>query len=306
MKNLWLVPLFLFIGAGLSAQEQRHLFSEARKEGEVFFLTGETVPYTGVLFSKHENGKTMQEFHLKDGRFTGTGRTWFLDGTLMDETPFNEKGEMEGEAVGFYPSGKVKVKVEYRGGKINGLNTLLWENGKPKTVGTMKNGKWDGLTRTWWENGNQKASTMFKDGENDGPCQEWFENGQQSLDANFSKGNPDGEIRTWHPNGKPESVVVMKDGKLVSEKYWDAKGEVDNNRECLANMKVISAAAAMYEIDHPGTFGKGAAKADVAELARQGYLKSIPSCPDSGTYSIGEGEIVPPIRCSFHGPLPEK
>ncbi len=203
-----LIPVSIFADA-----EPRHLFSEVTKEGEILSLAGESTPYTGILFSQHENGNLAQEFHVQAGRFKGVGKTWYPDGILMDETPFNAQGQIEGEAVGYYPSGKVKARVEFKAGKMNGQNTLLWEDGSPKAVGPMQDGQWHGEVKSWWSNGKQKAITTYRNGVQHGACREWHENGQLAMEGALVDGKPMGEIKTWHPNGQQASIVVFENDR---------------------------------------------------------------------------------------------
>ena len=297
MRRLVVVLVFLLGFLGPANAESRHDFAEARQDNGVFFVGSDTAAYTGILCSQYDDGKRRQEFRLQDGHFVGVGKTWYPDGTVMDETTFNDKGQMEGLALGYYPSGKLKAKVEYVGGKINGLNQLFWETGDAKTVGPMKDGLWHGEVKTWWPNQGMKALVTYQEGKQHGPCKEWHENGQMSFEGCFVNDEPVGEIKTWHENGKQASIVVFGKDKLESEMYWDAKGNVDYSRQCNSIMKVIAAALDLAAMDGEVGSASGSVSMTVPALVQKGYLKMPPSCPGSGTYSITSGVV----SCSAHG-----
>ena len=59
-------------------------------------------------------------------------------------------------------------------------------------------------------------------------------NGQKEGEANFKDGKYDGLWVAWHKNGKKGAEKNFKDGKLISEKYWNDKGEpVESERQAL-------------------------------------------------------------------------
>ena len=61
-------------------------------------------------------------------------------------------------------------------------------------------------------------------------------NGQKEGEANFKDGKYDGLWVAWHKNGKKGAEKNFKDGKLISEKYWNDKGEpVESERQALGN-----------------------------------------------------------------------
>ena len=43
--------------------------------------------------------------------------------------------------------------------------------------------------------------------------------------AHFKDGKPDGLWTAWHENGQKAEEVTYKDGKELSAKYWNSKGE---------------------------------------------------------------------------------
>ena len=61
-----------------------------------------------------------------------------------------------------------------------------------------------------------------------------FNNGQKMREENYKDGKPDGLHVGWHENGQKGGEANFKDGKMISEKYWNSKGEpVDTIEEAL-------------------------------------------------------------------------
>ena len=61
-----------------------------------------------------------------------------------------------------------------------------------------------------------------------------YENGQKKQEGYVKEGKTHGLIVRWHKNGQKAREANFKDGKLISEKYWNSKGEpVDTYEEAI-------------------------------------------------------------------------
>ena len=78
---------------------------------------------------------------------------------------------------------------------------LLHDNEQMSREGYLKEGKQAGTETHWYKNGKKRSEVKFKDGKRNGLMVGWHENGKKQVEANF------------------------KDGELISEKYWNSKGE---------------------------------------------------------------------------------
>jgi len=98
-----------------------------------------------------------------------------------------------------------------------GTAFFLQQNAQKIHEGNFKDGKKDGLFVEWWEN------------ENDG---------LKGSEINYKDGKMDGLNRHWHTNGQIQWEETYKDGKKISGKYWNSKGEsVDSRAEVHLNFK---------------------------------------------------------------------
>ena len=55
---------------------------------------------------------------------------------------------------------------------------------------------------------------------------ELYDNGQKKWKLNWRDGKPDGLSVWWHPNGKKRREANLKNDELISEKFWNTKGEI--------------------------------------------------------------------------------
>ena len=76
---------------------------------------------------------------------------------------------------------------------------------KIRHEGNMKNGRPDGLVSMWYETGEKAGEGAYKNNQRDGLVIEWHKNGQKKMEQMF------------------------KDGKLLSENFWNNKGESVQN-----------------------------------------------------------------------------
>ena len=112
-----------------------------------------------------------------------------------------------------------------------GKSFRSYSNGQRSEV-NWKDGKENGLYVSWYVGGQKKAERTYKDGRWDGLWVFWHSNGKKGTEANYKEGKLDGLVVNWHFNGQKFSEENYKDGELISEKFWNNKGEpVDTYEE---------------------------------------------------------------------------
>lgn len=75
-----------------------------------------------------------------------------------------------------------------------------------------------------------------------------------------------------------------------------AAGESAQEKSCDANRKLIGAQADNYYLE------MGSYPNSVQQLHRRGYLRTVPTCPAKGNYSIHPNASVEKrVKCSIHG-----
>ena len=52
----------------------------------------------------------------------------------------------------------------------------------------------------------------------------FYKNGQKMQERTFNGGKPTG-IHMWHKNGQKGAVLIIREGEMLSDKYWNNKDE---------------------------------------------------------------------------------
>ena len=176
---------------------------------DIIYLKNSDTPYTGKASKFYENGQKEFEVTIKDGKEDGLVVKW-------------------------HKNGQKKAEVNRPAGKPEGILWEWYESGQKRLETNWKNGKKNGIQTQWHENGNKKSVSNFKEGKLDGLFLSWYENGQKLAELNFKEGKLDGLLVEWHENGKKKQEGKYKDGELISENFWNSKGEpVDTYEESI-------------------------------------------------------------------------
>ena len=109
-----------------------------------------------------------------------------------------------------------------------------WENGNLRYEWYFKDGKQDGVSKSWWPNGDIKSKWNYKDGKLHGPVTGLYEDGsprviydeQVAGIRDFKDGKRDGLWTDYYKSGQVWMKKTFKNGKLISEKYWNEDGSV--------------------------------------------------------------------------------
>ena len=131
-----------------------------------------------------------------------------------------------GEHSEFYENGQKKSEVNYKDGRVDGLSVYWYENGQKKLERNWKDDKQDGLWVVWYKNGQKQQEENYKEGKWDGLSVHWYENGQKRVEVNYKANKEDGLSVYWHENGQKKLEETYKDGEIISEKFFNTKGEL--------------------------------------------------------------------------------
>ena len=202
MKRLLLIVLPLLLIVGCSSPEPINYEEMLNYRDGMYYTKDTNKPYSGQVFSLHDDGKKKGEGSLKDGKMIS-------------------KTEWE-----WYQNEQKKSEIHYKDGKKDGLQTEWYENGQKRWEGTIKDGNKDGLSTQWWLNGQKMVERTWKDGIEDGLVTEWYENGEKEREGTYKDGKDEGLWTFWFENGQKESERTFKDGNLISDKYWNEDGSV--------------------------------------------------------------------------------
>lgn len=176
-----------------------------------------------VVFS---NGKLREIGHWEKGLQNGLFESWTQEGILIDHGLFKD-GQRDGETIQYWAdSGKLKIKANYRNGKLNGLVEQYYPSGKLQFKHQYVNQLLDGEALDYYENGQLRSSVTFEKSKQTGPYKLFSEQGilleegvlksgmrhgpfviysaqtgQPVRQGTYNMNEYDGEITVWHPNG---------------------------------------------------------------------------------------------------------
>ena len=107
--------------------------------GDLYCLTKEDHPITGVVNGYFESGAIEWTVILKDGKPDGLLQWYYENGTLKVECLY-DNGSAVGYLKGFYENGTLYYKMPYTDSKEDGLQTWYYENGAVQSEITKKDG----------------------------------------------------------------------------------------------------------------------------------------------------------------------
>ena len=130
----------------------------------------------------------------------------------------------------YFPSGKLKSKINYRRNIPNGDYTIFFENGKVEEEGSWKNNRNVNAFKRYYKSGKVAQDFTFaSNGKRNGEQLYYHENGQLEVQVNVVEGKETGEMKRWYANGDLKESKIFNDG-IVDENsiktYTPKKEEV--------------------------------------------------------------------------------
>ena len=103
------------------------------------------------------------------------------------------------------------------GGNYTGWAKNIHDDGQVRMLIQFKDGKPDGLNTSWYDNGQKEMEGNLKDGKEDGLWTWWNESGQKELEGNYKDAKKDGLWILYNEDGTEESRTTYKDGEIVED-----------------------------------------------------------------------------------------
>ena len=143
-----------------------------------------------------------------------------------DDTVITTMGKIpDGLVKEFFFDGAVREEVYYKNGKKEGVAKLYNSKGVVRGEFNFKHGRQEGLSKTYHPTGELFKEITFKNGKLEGVNREYAKDGTLLFEAYFKDDKQDGTTTVYDPKGG-KTVSVYDKGKLVSEKHYDAKGNL--------------------------------------------------------------------------------
>jgi len=200
-------------GEGLDYDKDGKLFSRVVYNNDI----AESVRY----FDK--TGKQISYAERKDHSLVFD--SYGPDGAKRSRLSYDEKGNQTGQAIYYYPSGKLRETDEYKNGKLNGLTVVYYRNGKKKSETPEEDGKENGYYRSYYPNGQLSVAGWL---ENDLAQGEWLyydELGKLTSKDHYLNGERSGYKEEYLPNGKKSFEYKYSGGWLEQITQYDSTGK---------------------------------------------------------------------------------
>lgn len=162
MKILTYIFVLFLALTSFNCSKNRIIISENKITNDIFYLDGEVKPFSGICIVPQEDGKTVKEVR----RF--------------------RNGIIDGEAISYFPDGKLKRRGEYKNGKMDGLWQQWNVNGIMEFQANYKNDMMSGYSEEWYKNGNMKEEGEYNNNERTGTWKFYNESGDFIYEKQYS------------------------------------------------------------------------------------------------------------------------
>jgi antitoxin component YwqK of YwqJK toxin-antitoxin module len=194
------------------------------KDGKLFSRIAYSNDIAQSIRYYDKSGKQISAAERKNNMLTVD--SYGPEGDKRSHLSYDEKGELNGQAVYYYPSGKIRETDEYRNGKTNGLSVTYYRNGKKKSETPMEDGKENGYYRGYYINGRLSAEGWLKDGKAQGDWLYYDEPGTLTSRTHYLNGDLSGYKEEYLPNGKKSFESKYNGGWLEQITQYDSTGKV--------------------------------------------------------------------------------
>jgi antitoxin component YwqK of YwqJK toxin-antitoxin module len=181
----------------------------------------------------------------------------YENGELLEKGQYIN-GRKEGVWKKYFPGGKVKSEIFYKGSRPKGAYTLYYENGNIEESGNWARTKNIGEFKRYHPNGKvAQAFSFTESGQRTGKQTYFYSNGNVRLEGTWTGGVESGEMKEYYESGDIMSVKNFKDGVLdkASVESYAAKTEVkDAVQEIIDQGKDINVTVTKTETPNQGTF----------------------------------------------------
>lgn len=140
-----------------------------------------------------------------------------------------------GDAVTFYPNGKMAKREHFKQGLRDGFLTQWFENGTLAFDSRYVAGVLEGTTLSWWSNGNMRSESVYRQGKVNGTSLQWYATGELFKKMNYVDGQEVGLQQAWRRNGKLFSNYEYINGRVFGLKRSNMCVELENEEVVESN-----------------------------------------------------------------------
>ena len=175
--RLFMISLLAILLLYRCVHAQEVTFEGIETHDSITVLKGTNEPFTGKVVAFNVNGKKSMELEYKNGRESGTNRSWFPNGNIMNETQITN-GKIDGLWIDYYENGQKQNELTYEMDYMYGPCTRWYENGQIKEQGNHQHCREQGHWIYYYENGQKQSEGDYNQAVRIGTWTEWNEKGE--------------------------------------------------------------------------------------------------------------------------------
>lgn len=195
------------------------------------------VDFENVFLLKGENKRIVRNgtyLIYSLGKYVDDKRTGKWEHYVLEDKSFEKmhfktstyvNGLQEGEAVYYFPNGKLAAKGFFKNDSMNGEFTEYYPNGKIAARTMFVMDFREGVQTNYFPSGEVQSTTSFVNDKVHGEQIFYYEDGSVQLQSVFSNGLKDGMYRYYRKNGKIWTEKEYREGLLLSVKTYSESGE---------------------------------------------------------------------------------
>jgi YD repeat-containing protein len=223
MKNVLKVGFIFLL---VSCSNEIELNKTVERNGLVYEINN-TTPYTGTVFSYHENGQIKSKEIYKDGLKSGVNEYFYSNGQVKQISNFFEGVLQDGQHTQYFKDGKVAKTWKLLNGKLEGVEEIFYENGQLETRENYLLGELEGVYEQYNEDGSLNVTGTIKEGlETNYKLYSYYDNGDIWILISGEKDKNKNEykkIEYFYENGKHEYFCNYKNEKKhgLCEEFYE-------------------------------------------------------------------------------------
>lgn len=157
--------------------------------GELSYRIGDTIPFTGFVYSGYPSGTLFMEAEYKDGLLDGKVTTYY-NNEIIQSIEHYKAGKYHGKVVNYYPNGKPSEDLSYKNDYMNGPAIYYYENGNIQSRGSYDDCKQTGYWEYYYENGELKRTGKYNHALEEGTWTFFNPEGEIIKKLNYKDGKP--------------------------------------------------------------------------------------------------------------------
>lgn len=171
------------------------------------------------------------------------GHVW-LQGRL--KCVYTEPDKKNGEAVGYYESGRLRFKYPMLNSQLHGTGKTWYKDGMIQGDEQYNNGQLHGISRQYLPDGRVFSETNYRNGLYHGTKKEWHRNGELKLIKPYTNDRLHGAWTEWYENHALKIQMNFVDGlRHGFYREWDAKGKLISELIYVRNTQITGR---LYEL----------------------------------------------------------